>query len=103
VPFTPDFRNRVVADVDLLLRSSGVSSARGRLGYRYSLRHVLGGVGVGWIPGAVTLSPELGARFAHLEPDHHDLLDLSLHTVVRADLATTGAVSMSVLVGWNVF
>jgi hypothetical protein len=104
VPFDRAVHHRVVGDVDLLVRSSGVSSARGRIGYRHGERHVFVGGGVGRIPDAFTLSPELGVKFAHGGTNYGDGLDTSLHAVVRADLApTTGQISGMLLFGWNLF
>ncbi|HEY7372816.1 MAG TPA: hypothetical protein VIF57_11690 [Polyangia bacterium] len=104
VPFGDQLQHRIAGNVDLLLRSSGVDSAYGRLGYRYTGRRLFAGAGAGIEPGAVTVSPELGVKLAHHERDYGDGLDTSVHVVARADLAAaTGGVSATILLGWNAF
>jgi hypothetical protein len=104
VPFVYRLHQRIVGDVDLVVRSSGVSSAYGRLGYRYGGRHLFAGAGTGLGAGGVTLSPEVGVKFAHAEPYDQFGSDTSLHVLVRADVTpTTGHVTATALLGWNLF
>jgi hypothetical protein len=106
VPFGNVLHHRIAGDVDFVVRSTGVSSARGRVGYRYAGRHFFGGAGAGIEPGAVTVSPEVGVKFAHFgsKDDARDGLDSSFHLVVRPEVAvTTGHLETTILLGWNLF
>jgi hypothetical protein len=43
-------------------------------------------------------------KFAHAERDYGDGLDTSLHVAARAHVApTTGRLSTTILLGWNLF
>jgi hypothetical protein len=93
--------HRIVGGVDLLPRSDG-ADWRGRLGYRYGRRWAFGGVGVGLDGAGANLSPELGVKFAHAEPDSD--IDMSLHLLARAEITpASGVRGTTVLLGWNFF
>jgi hypothetical protein len=100
----PTTDHRVVAGVDLL--PQGGTSWRGRLGYRYGSRHVFGGAGVGLDGSGANLSPELGVKFLHGESESRggDGVDLSLHLLARAELASGSNPlrGVTVLFGWNI-
>jgi hypothetical protein len=105
LPFAGDaLSHRGVADLSFVVRSSGVSSVRARLGYRYGGRHVFGGAGVGIESAGITASPELGVKFAHADHAYTDGIDTSLHLLARADVApSTRHLSTTILLGWNLF
>jgi hypothetical protein len=96
--------HRAVAGVDLLLGSEN-ASWRGRVGYRYGGRHAFGGVGVVFEAGGVSLSPEVGVKFAHLVPEREQSIDPSLHLLARTDVAPESGRLRggTVLLGWNFF
>jgi hypothetical protein len=103
-PFSELEHHRLVPTVDLLPRADG-ASWRGRLGYRYDRNHVFGGAGVGVDNAGVNLSPELGVKFAQLLDEPRAGLEVSLHLLVRAEIAPeSGHVrGATVLLGWNLF
>jgi len=96
--------HRFVLGVDLLPHSDG-ASWRGRLGYRYGRRHAFAGAGVGFDAAGVNLSPEVGAKFLHLEARATGLVDMSMHLLARAEIAPeSGHVrGATILLGWNLF
>ena len=48
----------------------------------------------------VSLSPELGVKFAHAAESHREV-DASLHVLARAHIAPDGVRGATVLLGWN--
>jgi hypothetical protein len=102
IPLEHELRHRLVPSADLLLR--GGAAWRGRLGYRYAGPHAFAGAGVALDRAAMSLSPELGVRFAHAD-SHPIVTDTSLHLLARADIAPeSGRVrGVTVMLGWNLF
>jgi hypothetical protein len=101
IPISPSFRHRIAGGVDWV-PGNDQHRLRGRIGYRFGLRHLFGGLGPAFDHSGMTWSPELGLKFAHAtEPDEQ--IDLSLHIVVRADIAVgvNDVRAFSVLLGWN--
>jgi len=94
-------RHRIIPSVDLLLGDGG-ARWRGRFGYRYARRALFGGAGVGIDGATLTLSPELGVKFAHGGGSHEDI-DPSLHLLARADVALESGhlQGVTILFGWN--
>lgn len=98
-PFRAANRHRIVTGVDLLVGPDGVSG-RGRIGYRYALGDFFAGVGPAVDGSGVSLSPELGVKFAHAAESHREV-DASLHVLARAHIAPDGVRGATVLLGWN--
>ena len=80
-PFNVESPHRVVFGGDLLMGDS--VGGRGRFGYRYATRWLFAGAGVGFSGAGMTLSPEVGVKFAHRDDD----IRTSLHVLVRGEVA----------------
>ena len=102
VPFTRSLRHRVAGSVDWVPGNSD-HHVMGRVGYRFGMRHFFTGLGPAFDHSGTTWSPELGVKFAHAG-DSDEQLDLSLHIVVRADIAPAfdRLRTVTILFGWNI-
>jgi hypothetical protein len=89
-------RHRVVAGFDLLLGNGG-AGARGRVGYRYDTGRLLVGAGPAIDHRGLTLSPEVGVKFLHMESNGP-----SLHAIARAQVGESGLQGVTVMLGWNI-
>jgi hypothetical protein len=89
--------HRAVLGGDLLL--GGGVNGRGRVGYRYATHWLFGGAGVAVSGAGLTLSPEVGVKFAHFTKGEPP----SLHLLVRGDIAPDfqRAHAATIVVGWN--
>lgn len=80
--------HRLVPSVELL-HHAGVTSWRGRFGYRYAGRWVLAGAGMGFDGAGIDVSPEVGLKLLggkHREDGVASPAALSLHLLVRAEI-----------------
>lgn len=95
---------RLVPSVELLPEAAGVAW-RGRIGYRVDVHHVFAGAGVGVDRAGANLSPEFGVKFAHLFDEPTYDIDISIHMLVRAEIAPESGHlrGATVLFGWNIF
>lgn len=103
IPISSSFRHRIAGGLDWVPGSEG-HHFRGRIAYRYGLRYFFTGLGPAFDHAGTTWSPELGVKFAHAE-SADEQIDLSLHIVVRADIATAldRIRTVTIFFGWNVF
>ena len=101
IPVAPSFRHRIAGSLDWVPGYDG-RHFRGRLGYRFGLRHFFTGLGPSFDRSGATWSPVFGVKFAHAE-GADEQIDLSLHIVVRADIspAVDGFRAITMLFGWN--
>jgi hypothetical protein len=102
IPLSASFRHRIVGGLDWV-PSSEDHHFRGRIAYRFGLRHFFTGLGPTKDHAGATWSPEIGVKFAHAEGADERQIDLSLHMVVRADVATTfdHLRTVTIFFGWN--
>jgi len=61
---TPACHSRLAVEIEVL--PTDPAPVRGRVGYRYGTRYLLGGLGGTFSPAGFTWSPEAGLQFAHL-------------------------------------
>jgi hypothetical protein len=103
MPVTSSFRHRIAGGLDWVPGSHD-HRFRGRIGYRFGLRHFFTGIGPAFDHSGATWSPEFGVKFAHSTKIDQQI-DFSLHVVVRADIATAVDQfrALTVLFGWNAF
>ena len=97
-PFDPESPHRMVFGGDLLIGDS--VGGRGRFGYRYATRWLFAGAGVGFSGAGMTLSPEVGIKFAHRDDD----VPTSLHVLVRGEVALDPHQqphTATIALGWN--
>jgi hypothetical protein len=87
--------HRIVTGVDLLPGPGG-ASWRGRVGYRYDTGRFLVGAGPAIDHGGLTLSPELGVKFLHMDGESP-----SLHAIARGEVGVGGLQGLTVMLGWN--
>jgi hypothetical protein len=100
-PFRADDLHRVVVGADLLFGAQP-PSWRGRVGYRFAWRNLLVGAGPEIAAHGLSLSPELGFKFAHADDaDHRQEVDPSLHVLARAAVGADGFRGATFLVGWS--
>jgi hypothetical protein len=97
-PFAEGAPHRMVLGGDLLI--GGGVGGRGRVGYRYATRWLFGGAGVGFNSAGLTLSPEVGVKFAHFSAGDAG----SLHVLVRGEVALDFQQlhTATIALGWNV-
>jgi hypothetical protein len=96
--------HRAVLGLDLE-PGPGAVAWRGRAGYRYMRRHAFAGIGGSLFRGGVTLSPEIGLKFAHAMPKSLDQIDPSLHLLARLEVAPQSGElrAATLLFGWSLF
>jgi hypothetical protein len=93
-------RHHLVGGVNLLPGPGG-KSWDARLGYRYSLGDLFVGAGPAVGARGISLSPEVGFKFAHGYNFYS--IDPALHVLARADVAPDGLRGVTLLLGWSVF
>jgi hypothetical protein len=103
----PASPHRIVPEIELLPHVGAVSW-RGRLGYRYAGRTLIAGAGASVDGPNMSLSPELGLKFAHAFNGRFadDIgIDLSMHLLARAEIAPESGHLRGVtfMLGWNLF
>jgi hypothetical protein len=104
LPLGGGARHRGIVGLGLLINGNG-ASCRGRAGYRYAYRNVFGGAGMTLDGRGYALSPEVGLKLLHEQPDPDPdgTDDVSLHVIVRAEIAKQGFESATLLLGWSLF
>jgi len=104
IPMPSALRHRIIGGVDYLPTAES-DRTRGRIGYRYSRQTLFAGAAAAFDHDGLSWSPEVGIKFLHRDMGKDPPVDLSLHLLVRADLAPrlNGFRGVSILLGWNLF
>lgn len=89
--------HRFVFGGDLLL--GGGTGGRARLGYRFSTDRLFAGAGVAGTTAGLTLSPEVGVKFAHFGYNEQSSLHLLARAEIEPDLRRVRATT--IVLGWN--
>lgn len=102
LPMAP--HHRIIGGVDYIF-GDVADHARGRIGYRYDRRYLIGGVAAAFDNDGMSWSPEVGVKFLHFDADKDALADPSLHVLVRANVAATfdRFIGLTILLGWSIF